>query len=233
MKVLRAEGFDTDSLGTFDGAVTRTLSAKNAALFKAQKACELTGLHQGIGSEGSFESAMFGGILNEEYLAFVDISCGIEVFARVTRTLPLKALTANDKEDLLAQTESIDKQQKWNVKEAKKWQKGLSVQQLCEKTKWPIAIEPDFRAMNCPERRVTIAETAQNLLSRLITLCPKCKMPNFMFDHIEKGLPCALCNMPTQEPQSMFATCVFCSHKESRPVKEKHAEPSRCGFCNP
>ena len=73
-RVLLPLGYDTDVLGTFSGDVRRPGTAFEAALEKARRACDKTGIPRAISSEGSYRpcQTLFPGVRNVELLAFVD-----------------------------------------------------------------------------------------------------------------------------------------------------------------
>jgi hypothetical protein len=78
-----AEGFDTDTLGTFTREVDRAGTQLEAARRKAEIAIELSGADIGLGSEGAFVPGPFGlGSWNIEALVLVDRVRGIEIIGR-------------------------------------------------------------------------------------------------------------------------------------------------------
>lgn len=80
-RVMLPVGYDTDSLGTFSGDVRRPGTAREAALQKARRACDATGVPRAVSSEGSYRPCpkQFPGARNVELLAFVDREAGIEI----------------------------------------------------------------------------------------------------------------------------------------------------------
>ncbi len=79
--VLLPMGYDTDTLGTFSGDVRRPGTAFEAALEKARRACDVTGIARAVSSEGSYRpcQTLFPGARSVELLAFVDRETGFEV----------------------------------------------------------------------------------------------------------------------------------------------------------
>ena len=63
-QVVRVEGFDTDSLGTFIRDMARVGSQLDAARRKAQVGMELSGCPVGLASEGSFGPDPFTGMFS-------------------------------------------------------------------------------------------------------------------------------------------------------------------------
>ncbi len=233
--------FDTDTLGSFDNTVARTLSPIECALKKANLACELTGLSQGLGSEGSFTGYAGIGNMNEEFLAFVDRATGIEVIGVYRQMTPLAPVIANDEIELKTTLSQYSNKQGWMLVENSGEsehiiEKGLiGIKQITYAAghKFPISITPDFRAMMCPERQKNIAKTAENLLEKLCSPCPNCNSPGFVFDQAEQGLPCELCGAPTNQVLYRSAVCKQCGHTEKQQVTETTASSYYCNICNP
>ena len=80
-QVVRAEGYDTDRLGTFSGEVPRLESQLQTARRKARIGMELLGTPVGLASEGAFVPDPFGGMLpwNIELLVWIDDERQLEV----------------------------------------------------------------------------------------------------------------------------------------------------------
>ncbi len=235
---------DTDTLGTFDNAVARTLRPDEAALKKAYLACQHTGLNQGLGSEGSFNSMMGLGVVDEEILAFVDIKRNIEVIASAKQLIGLDAINANDEADLEATlapfVEKYADKQRWLLQDDDAWIKGLRPNDILQKVKkWPVRLDPDFRAMNCPARQEIIALAAKDLVKRLSHLCPQCNSVDFVAKHDPnnlKYLACELCSLPTTRLAPPVTSCDHCGFVEE--VSEagntaSTASAMYCTFCNP
>ncbi|MGB3727354.1 MAG: DUF6671 family protein [Glaciecola sp.] len=233
-QIVHTDAFDTDKLGAFDGSVERVLSPENAALKKAYLACELTGCNQGIGSEGSFVGHFGFGNINEEILAFVDVSKKIEVIARYKQPTSLLPISAESENELRAKLADFEPKQKWNVNIGQQWLKGLHADDVTSNVKkWPASIEPDFRAMHCPQRQQVIGITANSLVSRLQAICPKCDRVNFVPDHIEKGLPCELCMQPTAQALYYLCDCKGCGYQLKVNEVSGTASAFYCQHCNP
>ncbi|MFT6777982.1 MAG: hypothetical protein ACJAV1_001910 [Paraglaciecola sp.] len=247
-EVYESDLFDTDILGTFSGEIERTLSPMDAALTKAKKACELTGTDWGLGSEGSFGGGPAPGMINwnDELLCLYQASTGITIYAHGAGPTSVQELTLDGKVPLkqkllrlpnqlwILRTEKVDKEGlKKNI------QKGLSAGQLLDSLKnmdascAKIKIEPDLRAMNCPQRQQMIAKAAEDLVRRLSETCPQCQAFNFVVKEKKAGLPCTLCTLPTEQAKSWTRMCDDCGHCSDEIVKQKGADPTHCQFCNP
>jgi hypothetical protein len=242
IKTVHVDSFDTDSLGTFDNKVKRDLSAKQTALKKAHLACEFSGLSAGIGSEGSFNSELGFGIVDQEILAFVDSANALTVCAIVAKPINLALISATDETMLYQKLAKFDPHQAWHLlssaeQDAVYLATGLSgadnIIAAANRHGFEVTLTPDFRAMHCPARREIIALAAQDLVTRLCSLCPNCGHPDFVFSHKISGLPCELCDSPTALVKVSHAHCVSCQFQQSEPNERKSASSFYCELCNP
>jgi C4-type Zn-finger protein len=96
-----------------------------------------------------------------------------------------------------------------------------------------LIIEPDLRAMNCPERQQMIAKAAKDLARRLAEACPVCEAFNFVIKEKQSGLPCTLCSLPTEQAKAWTRVCDSCGYRNDEVVALKGADPTHCQFCNP
>jgi hypothetical protein len=196
-EVFESSMFDTDILGTFSGEVERTLSPMDAALTKATKACELTQTDWGLGSEGSFGGGPAPGMINwnDELLCLYQASTGMAIYAHAAGPTSVQELTLNGKVPLKQKLLLLPKQC-WILRIDKGIQKGLSGEQLLDRleqisaSSQNIKIEPDLRAMNCPQRQQMITKAAEDLVRRLSETCPQCQAFNFVIKEKHAGLHC-------------------------------------------
>jgi phage FluMu protein Com len=239
--IVHTDKFDTDSLGSFDHKILRRLSPVECALKKAYLSCELSDCQQGLGSEGIINS-MFGiGVVDEEFIAFVDTVNKIEIIAYAKKAITLNLIEAKYPEDLARQlsdfTSQSDNKQKWLLQQGNDWIKGLSSNELLSHISyWPAKIEPDFRAMNCPQRQEVIALATHDLVQRLTAHCPKCKMINFVPKTKSEGLEylsCELCSLPTTKSLAPTRCCDQCGFTEKNTHESIAASAFYCSFCNP
>lgn len=244
--LVHTDKFDTDSLGTFDYKIVRKLNPIECALKKAYLACELTGCDQGIGSEGSFNSLMGIGVIDEEFLAFVDLKRNIEIVASAKQAVRLGPIEAANKGELLTQLAHYHKtdttsfendEQKWLLKQDEEWIKGLSPNDVLQHVgTFPIYIEPDFRAMHCPERQAVIAAATHDLVRRLKALCPQCEAANFVAKLSPSNfsyLPCELCGQATTQIVPPSALCDSCGFTKPQEIILVGASAFYCVYCNP
>lgn len=243
------EGLDTDEFGMFTGEVKRTHSPLKTAELKARKAMEIMGSDLAVGSEGSFgphPSAFFipG---NEEFVVLVDAKNDLTIRGRHLTTETNYAQA--DIHDL-SELEYFAKQTKFpahglivkgfrgDEEEIIKDTKDLKSLKRCVteliESKHRVRLETDMRAMRNPTRMKIILEAARQLVNNIKSQCPKCKTPGFVVTGHVAGLPCRLCNTPTNSPEVFVYTCSKCAHTEERrnSIKE-YEDPQYCQFCNP
>jgi hypothetical protein len=234
-EILHTSDFDTDTLGSFDNTIQRKLSAAQTALKKAYLACTLTDCSQGIGSEGSINSLFGIGLIDEEFLAFVDIQSNIEIVARVKQPINLGPIDATHHDELVEKLSTFDHDQYWMLKTEDGWKKGLSVSYLTAQTlEFPVYLEPDFRAMHCPQRQTVIIKAAENLVHRLGSFCPQCSKVDYAIEHAKvKYLLCEICTLPTNQIQTQHATCGHCGYHEEGINASQKGSAFYCNFCNP
>ncbi|BDX04783.1 DUF6671 family protein [Planctobacterium marinum] len=231
--------FNTDSLGTFSGEIERKLTPKEAALVKAIKACELSGNRYGLGSEGSFGGGPMPGFMNwnEEILCFYDNEQGVAVYALANGPCKINNLKAQAPRDLAAQLKNFP-QQAWLWHTPEKIHKRLFAEQLLtmadsNELSFPITLQPDLRAMHCPERQIMIAKAAQDLATRLQSHCPECQALDFVVKEAQKGRLCSWCHLPTEQIKATIKVCERCQHEEIAERFDEPADPGTCQFCNP
>ena len=98
-----------------------------------------------------------------------------------------------------------------------------------------VHIETDMRAMYNPTRMKNIEKATLDLIKKINLVCPECSWPGFEVVKRQKGLPCALCHLPTQLVLSVIYQCKKCafSQEELFPDGQETADPSQCQYCNP
>lgn len=240
-EVITTELFDTDTLGMFSNEIQRTCTAKEAALIKAQHACEITNSQFGLGSEGSFGGGPYPGLMNwdEEVICFYDKHNGITLYGEAAGPFSPSRLSINSETsaESIATTCQRYENQHWILDDTQTLHKGLSIEALIalyiEKAPSTGIITPDLRAMYSPQRQVIISRAAQDLARRLSSTCPQCQFPNFVTKKATKGLPCELCNMPTPQVKTTTLVCDNCHYCYNK-TNDKHvADATYCQFCNP
>lgn len=245
--IVTTDEFDTDRLGTFSGEIERELSPRECAAHKARLSCELTGLDLGLGSEGSFGGGPMPGLVNwdDEILVLYDAKQGIEITAYASGPVGLGYISSRSLQELSDWMARFPADQAWILRLPDRLYKGLtgkeSLQQIfaengllsCDEITREVRLEPDLRAMHCPERRVYIRQAAEQLCQRLQSMCSTCAAPDFWQTAVEQGLPCAWCGAPTALAKVLIKECRQCGFTERQPVTQAHADPGQCQRCNP
>ena len=247
--VVRAEGYDTDLLGTFSGEVKRLHNQLQTARTKARIGMNLTGATLGIASEGSFVTDPFGGLIpwNIEVLVWIDDEHHIEIVGmaqgparsqhRGLRGLPELekfACEAGFPEHhliLRPQSESDPRVQKglcdWHtLKQAFTTCQQQANNQL-------VFAENDHRAFCNPTRQAMIQRAAADLLQKIQSSCPVCTLPGFAIVSHAAGRTCRMCGHATRLPKSYTWQCKACDHSVEQLVQDTYADPGCCEVCNP
>lgn len=248
LSVLATDAFDTDRLGTFSGEVERTLTPLECARRKAQLACELTGRELGLGSEGSFGGGPMPGLVNwdMELLVLWDRSREQEIVAHAAGPVGVTTIALASMAELEYKLARFDPAQAWLVRHPGGVIKGLrgadAILEQCARVglfeqgaafAGKIMLEPDLRAMHCPERQVYIRRAAEQLAQRLQSRCPRCTAANFWSAESQQGLPCAGCGAPTALPLALIRRCQACQYEIREPCGGESADPRDCPWCNP
>lgn len=252
LPLLTFDSIDTDSLGTFTGEIPRKGTMLDAATEKARLACARTGRRLGVGSEGSFGPHRYIPFLaaDTEVIAFYDRDLNITIAEGVT------ALRTNYSHVDIEDVHQIDKfleqagfpRHAVIVGLAEDWNKAALFKGLTEKSAVAKAIEAlnrshpgelvristDMRAHLNPTRMAVIRTVATKLARRLAILCPNCGMPGFGMVDTERGLPCSVCESPTDRTMILIHGCKRCTYKKMIPANaNSHADPKHCPECNP
>ena len=240
---------DTDLLGTFTGEIDRTLSPIEAARKKCYLAMEQTNCNMAIASEGSFgpHPGLFLVPADDEMLILIDKENNIEIIAReVSTQTNFDAETITDSAQLINFANKalfpshalIIRNEKNSTMEIMKginnWD-DLNATFYCFMQKYGKAhIETDMRASYNPTRMQVIEKATVQLIKKMQCTCPQCKAPGLSITNVKRGLPCGLCNMPTQTPKSNLYTCAQCQFVKEEIIANKQFEdPMYCNFCNP
>jgi hypothetical protein len=250
VKCFVSSDLDTDKLGTFTGEVERKENPITTARNKCLMAMELTNCDLAIASEGSFGPApnIYFIHSNEEVLLLIDKKNNLEIVAReLSYDTNFNGSTINTvkhlKEfSLAAKFPShglIIKNSQHNFTEVQKgitnWDDLLKTYQRFIKTYGECYVETDMRAMFNPTRMKAIEKTTFKLLDKINSYCPNCNFPGFDITEIQKGLPCALCSMPTRSTFKHIYNCNKCNHSRIVifPNHVTTEDPMYCDFCNP
>lgn len=254
IKVVVPDNFDTDEFGTFTREIKRPGDQLKAAKLKAEKALLITGESLAFASEGTFSPHPFIPYIpcNREIVILLDKSNDLEIVGQElsTETNYSHQLVATVEEAyefalkvgfpehalvVMSDSSTTDKShiiKGITVKE--KLFESVSVM-LTKSTTGKVHVETDMRALFNPTRMKNIEKATLDLLRKLNQLCPQCSWPGFEVVETKKGLPCALCNLPTQMTRSVVYGCKKCEFNEERlfPDGLEKADPAQCMYCNP
>lgn len=242
--------FDTDTLGTFSGEVSRIDDPISTVRNKCLKAMELSDSDLAIASEGSFgpHPTFFFCAANEEFIIFIDKKNKLEIIERVISTeTNFDAKTITSEEELLAFCDKVQFPShavilRPAVNDYTQIFKGIQdIQVLKEAYKQlssnysTVYIETDMRAHKNPSRMKVIEEATKKLIVKIQSTCPNCSISGFGIIVSKVGLPCQQCHLPTKSTLSYIYACLACGHQEEK--KYPHAkiweDPMYCDFCNP
>ena len=247
--VMRAEGYDTDLLGTFSGEIKRLDNQLQTARTKARIGMNLTGASLGIASEGSFVSDPFGGLIpwNIEVLIWIDDEHQIEIVGMAqgparSHHRALRDLSELEKfacesgfpEHHLAlrpQSESDPRVEKGLCD----WHALRHAFKACQQqasNQWVFA-ENDHRAFCNPTRQSMIQRAAADLLQKIQSTCPACTLPSFSIANHSSGLTCRMCGHATRLAKSYTWHCKACNYKMEKATQDTYADPGCCEVCNP
>jgi hypothetical protein len=252
LRIERAEGVDTDALGTFSGEIERKGDMLETARAKARLAIERSGARFGLGSEGAFGPHPLVPLLASglELMLLVDAEADYEISAhRRTRTNYGSTLVRPD-EDVAAFLLRVGFPEHAMIVRPERGAapaavaKGIVDGEALREAICAMAaisatgralVMTDMRAHLNPTRMRAIQQTTKALALRLARLCPACHAPGFGLSDVQRGLPCGVCGAPTDLVQSEIHACNRCGHREPRRRRPAamRADPSLCAFCNP
>lgn len=249
-QLVHTDGYDTDQLGTFTRDVARPGSQLAAARRKANIGMELTGAHVGIASEGAFGPDPFAGLIpwNTEILLWLDQTKGIEVtgFAQgpaQSMHSEVKTLNALKNFAIQAQFPSHHLVLRPDRPEHPDLHKNISDEQnlfnlfhmVKEKSATGrVFVENDLRAFCNPTRQTVIREANQDLIQKLLSLCPQCTSPGYWKTRQIPGLLCRSCRAETRLPVAEVWRCQTCQFEEHIEINRgEFADPAKCEICNP
>lgn len=241
------EDFDTDQFGNFTGEIKRINSAKETVKQKCLAAMKNYKIDIGVASEGSFGNhpLYYFTSYNEEWVVLIDLKNEIEIYG-VNSTSEVcyeKKIIKNwfELEEFLLKINFPNQNVIIKNKEedgeiiCKDMQNYDELKKTISKSKlsFPLYIETDLRAMNNPTRQKSIEKAVENLLKNIQSFCPKCNTPGFIVTHMERGLPCEVCGLPTKSTAFSIKTCKKCAFTQKEKTEKKYEDPQFCDFCNP
>jgi hypothetical protein len=247
--VVRAQGYDTDLLGTFVGDIPRPNTQLQTARRKARLGMELSGASVGMASEGAFVADPFGGLMpwNIELVVWLDDvhqleivgkaqgpACNQQAALRSVHDLEKFATAACFPSHQLVLRPQSDSDSRM-YKGLKDWDTLKAAFQACleASNNELVYAESDLRAFCNPTRQAMIQRATQDLLMKVQSACPVCKLPGFSIVRHRPGLPCRQCLKATQLALSHTWCCHACGHHVEKSARHAFAEPERCDHCNP
>ena len=249
-RIVRADGFDTDQLGTFTRDIERRDSQLQTARTKARKGMDLLGLSLGLASEGSFPADPFIGHLpwNVEALVWLDDESELELVGMAQGPAISVQGIAKTMDELLILAERAEFPQhqltlRPNNEHDIRIRKGIAtlealqqsfVECLDESTNRSVFVESDLRAFCNPTRQALIVRAADDLIQKINSICPRCSLPGYWVTEHRPGLLCAACHAPTRLAIASIWRCGKCPFSHEEAVgSEQLADPGRCDYCNP
>ncbi len=252
VKVVVPQDFDSDRFGTFTREVKRAGNQLEAARAKARVAMENTGTDLAVASEGSFGAHPSLPFIdsNLELVLLLDALHGYEIRGhhRTTETNLDECVVTNVEEARAFARKIGFPEHGIIVRTGKRWPWGIHkeirteealVAQVDRMLKRPfvkrVFLETDMRAHKNPTRMRAIEKATEDLLQHVNARCSRCHAPGFHVTNIERGLPCAVCALPTDMPLYEMYQCDTCGHTEKTQVTQygNVADPKYCGRCNP
>lgn len=254
IKVIVPSNFDTDSFGTFTREVKRRGTQIEAARFKAEQALAVTGETLALASEGTFgpHPAIPFLSCNREIVLLLDKKNDLEIIGEefstetnhnhqvvksVEEAYEFAKKVGFPEHGLVIMFEEVPKDSSEVIK-------GITTEEkLVEAVTFVLKnspngkahIETDMRALYNPTRMKNIEKATGDLIDKIKSVCPECDWPGFGLTERKKGLPCALCYLPTQLTLSAIHQCKKCGFSKEIlfPDGMKQADPSQCMYCNP
>ena len=186
-------GFDTDELGTFDRTIQREGTQLQTVRRKAHFGIDFSNNNLGIASEGSFVPDPFSGFMpwNIEMVIFVDDLQGFEVVGIAQGSAMSMNRLVRDYDSLLdfadqAGFPSHHLMLRPEQEDDPRVQKGISnledlksafIHAQAESKNGKVFVENDLRAFCNPTRQQMIAQATEDLVQKLLSLCPQCERP--------------------------------------------------------
>ncbi|BCL34226.1 DUF6671 family protein [Nostoc sp. MS1] len=254
VKTLVPQNFNTDIFGTFTREVKRPGTQIEAARIKAEKALELTGESLAIASEGSFAPHPLVPYIssNREIVILIDKIHNLEIIGEEFSTdtnFNHQVIKNLDEAFVFAQKSGFPEHGLvvWFESPEKRCNeiiKGILKEidlieavtfALHNSADGKVNIETDMRAMYNPTRMKNIAKATHSLLKKISSCCPQCNTPGFEITERIPGLPCELCQTPTNLTLRVIYQCKKCGFRQDKlfPNGQEFADPAQCMYCNP
>ena len=241
--------FPSDDFGTFSGERERPGSQFETAVAKARKAIELTGLQKAVASEGAYGP--------HPVIPFVPLGRELVVLLDAATETVVEGWWSGTKTNFrsgwvssLGEAEEFAQRLGFpehglivrsGPEEFEFLEKGIVTHQVFQESvefllgrQQRAFIEADMRAMVNPTRMSAIEQATRDLVTSLKSFCPACQSPGFRVREVVRGLPCSLCDYPTEGIKEEVFVCRVCQHRECRKMANREsADPCYCPVCNP
>jgi hypothetical protein len=244
------EDFDTDAFGTFSGEIERAKDPLETLRTKCHMAMEKNKCDLSVSSEGSFgpHPTLFFANADDELVMLIDKKNNLEIVAReISLETNINGKLIRNKSDLMDFTKTVlfpahsliikkDQNDHSFLKKGIHHESDLrSYFDFCLKNFGQAYVETDMRAMHNPTRMKVIEMTVNKLIHNIQSTCSKCKTPGFIVTDAISGLPCELCNYPTNSIRFHKFTCSFCGFEliTKNPHGREFEDPMYCNVCNP
>lgn len=254
IKVIVPSNFNTDIFGTFTREVKRSGTQIAAARLKAEKALDITGETLAIASEGSFvpHPSLPFIYSNREIVILLDKKNNLEIigeeFSLETNFNYQIVNNFEEAKDFAIKVgfpeHGLVTKFELSATNDIKIIKGITTEEkLLETVNFAlnnsldgqIHIETDMRALYNPTRMKNINKATHDLVRKVNSHCPNCSAPGFSITESIKGLPCAICYMPTSLTRAVIYQCKKCGFSQENLFIDgnEFADPSQCPYCNP
>ncbi|MCD4712413.1 MAG: hypothetical protein K8R73_03950 [Clostridiales bacterium] len=242
--------FDTDKFGTFSRERKRRRTQLKTARKKIKVGLKRSNADLGIASEGSF--GFHPQLLvpwNVEMLLFYDQKDKFEILGIYEGPLTnfSHRITSDYKEIVEFATKvgfpehqlimrPDHEKHKFIIKDIDDSIKLKAAFERCmnRSKAGRVYVETDMRAHANPTRMCNIEKATQDLVDKLMKLCPMCSAPGFIAKEEVKGLPCSRCGTPSEFTEKIVYECHKCRHKEEHFYPHGRFVPAEyCQVCNP
>jgi len=241
---------DTDALGTFSGEVERIHSPLETARMKCNMAMDISNCDLAIASEGSFgpHPSLYFIPGDDELLLFMDRLNSIEIVVReISTSTNFSGSFIRNVDELTAFAEGaifpshglIIKDNRDGFRDVKKGivNRDILIQTFhdFQRKYGSVYVETYIRSMHNPTRMQVIRKATLKLIEKIKSKCPKCELPGFGISDYKKGLPCIVCNSPTQSTLCLIHKCQGCNYSLEKffPHGKTTEDAMFCDRCNP
>jgi hypothetical protein len=250
VKCILPSNLDTDNFGTFSGEIERKEDPLQTARDKCMAAMDSTGCDLAIASEGSFgpHPSLFFIQSDDELLLMIDKRNKLEIAVReISTRTNFNGQVITSESELYAFAEKVHFPShglilRRNTRECTEIVKGITKSEDLlyhfrefRKKYSSVFIETDMRALYNPMRMQVIRIAAVKLIGKIMSTCPVCNTPGFGITEVRSGLPCAICNSPTESTSSHIYRCLKCGFQKTEqfPNGKLVEDPMYCHHCNP